>query len=190
MKLLVTRVLTAVAVLATVLTAPSTAAHAAGQLYRPYCDFKPNEFATGEARHTPVKGVDAWLIGITVPPRTSYQFDGMWMGRSEYCQIGKSLFVQQSDGNLVLYDENNTARWASSWFRERVLYNATGVSFQSDGNLVQHDNSGQAVWASNTYGPPGGCYNACLTRKLAIQYDGNVVIYDGDTVLWQTRTYH
>ncbi|WP_188308629.1 hypothetical protein [Streptomyces sp. CBMA123] len=42
--------------------------------------------------------------------------------------------------------------------------------------------NGPALWASGTYGHPGG--------HLAIQPDGNIVIYDSNNqALWATGTY-
>ncbi len=56
-----------------------------------------------------------------------------------------SVAVFQTDGNLVLYDRDNKAVWAS---------NTEGMgeylAMQDDGNLVIYDRRDIAVWASNT----------------------------------------
>ncbi|MEV5240729.1 hypothetical protein AB0K89_16750 [Streptomyces cinnamoneus] len=85
--------------------------------------------------------------------------------------------VMQTDGNLVIYDEFNVARWATG-----TVNRGWRTAFQEDGNLVVYTRSGQAVWASNTAGRPGS--------RLVIQDDGNVVIYDGSRAVWASGTNH
>jgi hypothetical protein len=51
---------------------------------------------------------------------------------------------------------------------------------QSDGNLVCYNASGQPYWASRTDGHPGA--------RLAVQDDGNVVIYVDGQPIWATGT--
>ncbi|MDR6975902.1 hypothetical protein J2X68_002590 [Streptomyces sp. 3330] len=86
----------------------------------------------------------------------------------------RSLIIQQ-DGNLVIYDQDQTARWAAMTSGE-----GNTARFQADGNLVVYDSAGRAVWASRTDGHPGAV--------LVFQADGNVVIKSGDTVLWAAGT--
>ncbi len=85
--------------------------------------------------------------------------------------------VMQSDGNLVVYDEFNVARWASN-----TVNRGWRAVFQTDGNFVVYTRSGHAVWASNTAGHPGS--------RLVVQDDGNVVIYDGSRAVWASGTNH
>ncbi|WP_406504046.1 hypothetical protein [Streptomyces sp. NBC_00212] len=85
--------------------------------------------------------------------------------------------VMQSDGNLVIYDEFNRARWASN-----TVGQGWTANFQGDGNFVVYTRSGHPVWASNTEGHPGS--------RLVIQDDGNVVIYDGSRAVWASGTNH
>jgi hypothetical protein len=88
----------------------------------------------------------------------------------------------QVDGNLVVYDERNLARWAS-----HTVGLGHYTAFQQDGNLVVYnvgrDGSQRAVWASNT---------CCRWGSyLSVQDDGNVVVYDsGNHALWATHTNH
>jgi hypothetical protein len=51
---------------------------------------------------------------------------------------------------------------------------------QTDGNLVLYGYSHEPVWASNTQGNPGAF--------LAVQDDGNVVIYRPVIPVWATGT--
>ncbi|MFD9823563.1 hypothetical protein [Streptomyces violascens] len=85
--------------------------------------------------------------------------------------------VMQSDGNLVVYDEFNRARWASN-----TVGQGWTARFQTDGNFVVYTRSNRPVWASNTDGRPGS--------RLVVQDDGNVVIYDGSRAVWATGTNH
>lgn len=85
--------------------------------------------------------------------------------------------VLQRDGNLVAYDEENKARWAS-----KTLGRGATAEFQSDGNLVVYDSEHGPVWASRT----SGHENA----SLVLQSDGNITVRDGDAQLWETGTGH
>ena len=89
----------------------------------------------------------------------------------------KATLIMQNDGNLVVYDETGRARWASN-----TVGRGTIANFQSDANFVVYDFNNNPVWASNTC-----CHSDAY---LAIQFDGNVVIYGGPNglALWSTRT--
>jgi len=90
----------------------------------------------------------------------------------------KARLRMQSDGNFVLYDENNKARWATMTFGSN--YHAV---FQADGNLVVYTSANKPVWASNTAGHDGAI--------LRLQGDGNMVIYSGgSTAIWASNTQH
>ena len=167
------RVTAALALLATsALMRPSEAAAAP----RPY----PAECAFGMAVHAATHGVDAWQV--RVEPGT----DGTYMGLGDDCSVGKTLLRMQDDGNLVVYDEYGSARWAASWTRPNVINNATEVDWQSDGNLVLYEQTTYpriAHWASDTC-----CGNGAT---LAVQADGNVVIYAANgTAKWSTTSAH
>lgn len=63
---------------------------------------------------------------------------------------GTNKVCMQDDGNLVAYDANNKALWATM----KLMYppGSTTLTMQDDGNLVAYkgtENSG-ALWASNT----------------------------------------
>jgi hypothetical protein len=69
-------------------------------------------------------------------------------GRTMYSTGGKYMFVQQANGNLVLYDRTTgKAMSASNRFGSGIW-----TVMQSDGNLVQYTAGGRAVWATNTVG--------------------------------------
>lgn len=90
---------------------------------------------------------------------------------------GKYTFIQQKDGNLVLYNESKQALWASGTNGRNV----ETCILQPDGNLVQYLPYKVAAWAAGTHGNAGA--------YLAVQDDGNVVIYSkSKAVLWATNT--
>lgn len=84
--------------------------------------------------------------------------------------------VQQSDSNLVLYNERNEALWANGMWNRGV----TRTIMETDGNLVSYDASNNSLWASNTFRNPGA--------YLIMQDDGNLVIYSGTRAIWATGT--
>jgi hypothetical protein len=86
--------------------------------------------------------------------------------------------VLQNDGNLVVYDNQNRALWASGTNGQAV----SQCIMQPDGNLVIYGYY-NAIWASGT----NGNYNAYLD----MQTDGNLVIYypvSYTQAVWATGT--
>ena len=111
-----------------------------------------------------VGGVSSWLVagGFSLLP-------------GHAIQSARAKLIFQTDGNLVVYDENDQARWSSRTNGR----GGTRADFQTDGNLVVYNGS-TPLWASGTAGHPGSI--------LAVQDDGNVVIYPH--ALWATGTNH
>lgn len=90
---------------------------------------------------------------------------------------GRFRLIYQLDGNLVLYDRDWIALWASGTDGT----DPGRVIMQDDGNCVVYDRSGVARWASNTDGRLGA--------RLVMQDDGNLVIYSaGDVPIWASNT--
>lgn len=97
-------------------------------------------------------------------------------GQSIRSSDGRFRFIQQGDGNLVLYAPGGRALWDSH--RSGGGYT---THMQDDGNLVTYAPGHRAVWSSNTWGKPGS--------RLVVQDDGNVVIYaPGHRAVWATST--
>lgn len=90
---------------------------------------------------------------------------------------GRFRLIYQLDGNLVLYDRDWIALWASG---------TDGIDpgraiMQDDGNFAIYSGAGIPQWASNTDGMKG--------VRLVLQNDGNLVIYTADGVpVWASDT--
>ncbi len=84
----------------------------------------------------------------------------------------------QSDGNAVIYGPSGSLWHSDTWQGRRAAI----LTMQPDGNLVMRDarNSPSSVWHSGTFGHPGA--------YLLMRNDGNLAIYDGASVLWQSNT--
>jgi len=106
--------------------------------------------------------------------------------------------VLQSDGNLVVYGDNNSALWASNTSGKPN----TRLSVQDDGNLVIYSNQ-QAVWSSNSMDrnlSNSRDESHTVTANTEIFHSNrynasNQVVYmvfqdDGNLVLYRTRDNH
>lgn len=124
----------------------------------------------------------------------------VWM--SNTAGSGATFFVNQSDGNLVLYTASGQAVWASNTNGS----GATSLQLQSDGNLVSYGANG-VVWSSSTNTSPSenaqvnesagtgvillpGQQMQTPDRKysLFMQGDGNLVLYSSGKAIWATNT--
>lgn len=116
-------------------------------------------------RGSPAHG-NAMRPGETLPP-----------GRSLTSASGAYSFTYQTDGNLVLYrNQDNHPLWDSGTARTSTRV----CIMQHDGNLVIYDAEGQVPFRSDTHGNPGS--------HLVVQDDGNVVVYRPDgTPIWDTE---
>ena len=138
----------------------------------PYC------YGTGPGptRDVTYRGV---LVHTAVPCQ--------WLDAGNSWYFGHARLTMQRDGNLVIYDQSNRARWASNTYRS----GATQLVFQQDGNLVLYTAGyARAVWSSGTYHDCGA-----WTTMLGLQSDSNFVIYcrlsgDYSTMypIWATGT--
>jgi len=89
---------------------------------------------------------------------------------------GRFSLVQQSDGNLVLYQAGGKALWST-----QTNGSAGEVTvMQEDGNLVVYAPGGKPVWSSGTSGHPGAW--------LVIRDDGALVIDTGTELIWWNLT--
>ncbi|MET7474365.1 protein kinase [Streptomyces sp. NPDC005648] len=95
----------------------------------------------------------------------------------ESWQTNRTTMTMQTDGNLVIYDEDHHRRWSSG--TSGTGYRAI---MQADGNLVVYNKDTFGVWSSVTSGHDGA--------YLYFGTDGDVsVVYQG-TTLWSAGTQH
>lgn len=96
------------------------------------------------------------------------------LSTGESWKTNRIRMTMQQDGNLVVYNEDGKATWASMTFGEGHT-----ARFQQDGNLVIHNGDDRPIWASQTNGNPGA--------QLVLRKDGDVAITaPGGKVLWST----
>ena len=119
-----------------------------------------------------------YLDHITIYPGS---YIAMKDGDSLWSKNGKYQFVQQTDGNAVVYehyDDDVDAIWNAE------TGGKTGAKFiaQSDGNLVVYFQS-EAIWNI------GYAQNSQSNRyKLYMQNDGNLVYYDCNGIwVWASK---
>jgi len=99
-------------------------------------------------------------------------------GESIQSSNGRFRLRLQTDGNLVLYDDE--AGPAALWATGTDGVNVTRAVMQGDGNFVLYAGA-NPVWATDTQGQPGA--------YLVLQNDGNLVTYNlGGTSIWSTGT--
>jgi hypothetical protein len=88
-------------------------------------------------------------------------------GQALHSPDGAYSLVLQFDGNLVLYDPNSKALWATYAFGGHV------AAMQGDGNFVVYNAAGHPIWATSWLthraSTPGS--------SLALQSDANLVVY-------------
>ncbi|MFJ9589426.1 mannose-binding protein [Streptomyces acidicola] len=96
------------------------------------------------------------------------------LSTGESWKTNRIRMTMQQDGNLVVYNEDDNALWASATFGEGHT-----ARFQQDGNLVIHNGDDRPIWASQTNGNPGA--------QLVLRKDGKVVIVAaGGNVVWSS----
>jgi outer membrane lipoprotein-sorting protein len=112
---------------------------------------------------------------VILPPRISGG-QSVPAGGSLVSEDGRHRLIMQTDGNLVFY-RSGSARWWTG-----TATPGSRLVMQADGNLVVYDPSNRALWQSGTSGN--------TNAFLAVQDDGNVVIYNATATraLWQTNT--
>jgi hypothetical protein len=116
---------------------------------------------------------------------------------------GGTRLVMQADGNLVVYNQNNVAVWATGTNGNP----GARLVLQTDGNMVIYNTSNVALWATQTnqnpdhlayintwFTAPGRMYpgqsidTADGKYHLMLQRDGNLVLYSPTRAVWATGT--
>ncbi|RPK33292.1 protein kinase [Streptomyces sp. ADI93-02] len=107
---------------------------------------------------------------LCVQPNTSLPAGQTW-------STNRTRMVMQTNGDLVIYDEDYRRRWSSG-----TAGSGYRAFFQGDGNLVVFDRAGEPQWHSGSYSHEGAV--------LCLGADGSVNILHNDQVLWSANTAH
>ena len=111
-----------------------------------------------------------------------YPSQSLKKGNSIESRDGVHELILQETGNLELICKDNVL-WSSNTENSDV----DDFQFQSDGNLVIRRKDGTIAWESKTV------YHGSIPNvpraKLILQNDGNVVLYAGSEVKWNTGTH-
>lgn len=134
--------------------------------------------SVGELLHVPI-GMDDPGVGVGASVTLSQLDPGRGIGKGQSLRSpnGRAELVMQSDGNLVLYDnQGHHALWASNTQGKPSDH----AIMQPDGNFVVYDAQNHPLWASGTDKHPGSV--------ARIQDDGNFVVYQNAVPKWSTNT--
>jgi peptidoglycan hydrolase-like protein with peptidoglycan-binding domain len=101
----------------------------------------------------------------------------------------------QEDGNLVAYRQGHIPMWSTNTGGNPGAY----AALQDDGNLTVIARDGRALWANGvvhdrliggeTLRAGWAIQSPDRKHRLAMQSDGNVVVYSGSTVRWSSKTF-
>jgi hypothetical protein len=119
-------------------------------------------------------GKALWLEAFIIDP-------GGTLKRGEVCQIGRAhVTVDEEDGLTVRIVGHRDVEWKSSWF-SRTGSKTDRAVFTADGRLSTYDATATELWVSHRP-------TRATEGQLAIQSDGNLVIYSKDWQhLWAIR---
>ena len=149
--------------------------------------FFPNGLTTDGSTFTQnnvLSDTDKSFIGGIYPfPQVStrsvlYSDEDLYKNEYITSQNGVYKCIMQSDGNLVVYQNNSTPLWSSGTYGT----GADRVIMQGDGNLVIYDANYTAFWYTGSQS--AGAY-------LVMQDDGNLVVYNNNGVAtwsWMSGT--
>jgi subtilase family serine protease len=121
---------------------------------------------------------------MAAPPGCGLLTAGQYLspGQSLYSCDGSHVLVQQSDGNVVLYNTKPTG-WVATWSTGTWSSGGHFTSIGNDGNFVVYNAAWQGVWQAGTWGHPGAL--------LSVQDDGNMVVYSSTWApLWASNTWN
>ncbi|KAI1825523.1 bulb-type lectin domain-containing protein [Xylaria intraflava] len=106
--------------------------------------------------------------------------NGEWLlvGQSLFSNDGSVEFKMQQDGKIAVY-WGGKCQWQNT---AQQFYDRKGVIMQGDGNFCMYDKNGKPTWHTDTAKPTGD--STCI---IAVQDDGNVVMYKG-TAIWSSDT--
>jgi len=110
---------------------------------------------------------------------------------------GADVLAMQTDGNLVAYAPGPRA----VWFTDTYGSGAVRLVLQDDGNAVLYRADDVAVWGTNTWVPGNmlvtgqqlgvgaSLVSSSGAYRLAMQGDGNIVVYGPNGAAWASWTF-
>ncbi|HVY96468.1 MAG TPA: hypothetical protein VHA54_05870 [Solirubrobacterales bacterium] len=128
----------------------------------------------GSTAHT-IWGNYYTLYETMAEGKGSYYKQKLYPGENLESKDRRFRFVQQTDGNAVVYNTANQACWASNTAGHPGAYSV----LQADGNFVVYTPGGTPLFSTGTFNNPGA--------YMSMQADGNLVIYTPNGApLWAT----
>lgn len=127
-----------------------------------------------------VLNTGAFPSGTSVPLSSGNYYINRYLFRNYVMHQDQQLFnpdrsrrlVLQRDGNLVLYDRNNRALWATGT-NGRDGY---ALVFQNNGVLSLRNKNNATIWSTNSGGKGG--------QRLTMHDNGRFFIYAGSNRIW------
>lgn len=102
---------------------------------------------------------------------------GTVLRAGDVLDAGAARLTLGADGDLVVLDASGGRRWSSG-----TAGTGHDALFGRDGGLTVRNGAGEPAWSSGTAGHPGA--------RLLVRPSGDVVILDGDRVLWRASGGH
>lgn len=102
---------------------------------------------------------------------------GTVLRAGDVLDAGAARLTLGADGDLVVLDAAGGRRWSSG-----TAGTGHDALFGRDGGLTVRTEAGEPAWSSGTAGHPGA--------RLLVRPSGDVVILDGDRVLWRAAGGH
>lgn len=96
-------------------------------------------------------------------------------GHSRLSQNRRYRLTMGRDGNVTLNRGATTL-----WTTHTQGHAGSTLSMQHNGNVVVHSVKGTTLWQSGTHGK---------VTELLVQSDGDLVLYNGKSALWSSRTH-
>jgi hypothetical protein len=112
---------------------------------------------------------------------TVYQTGNFTLTQGSTMSVGAMSLIMQTDGNLVLYQQDGTVVWSTGTGGQDCSGGQCVAIFQTDGNFVVY-NGGTPLWSSGTSGHPDA---QLILSPRSPQLE---IITGDDSVLWATTT--
>jgi hypothetical protein len=168
----------------------------------PAAEVQPKSAATGLVKPGQVLRVGKWVRSPNGKYGLIQQTDGnlvLYQGKKALWSTGTGRHagasaVMQTDGNLVVYSTAKKALWGSNTGRHA----GATLAVQNDGNLVIYSKAKKALWSryvalgtlqtGYALSPGQSVRSMNGDYVLSQQTDGNLVLHQGKTVLWNSET--